>query len=116
MGGQLVQSRVWKQERATITVNTKRKWTIKYLIQYNLGHSDFLEPWVANVWEENGPVVRCKGSTKKPNYIVIFIQYRARGDCHIWHSDNVPAGGADPGLLYDGAPRAESQEEGDGDA
>ena len=52
----------------------------------------------------------------KANYIVIFIQYRARGDCHIRHSDNVPAGGADPGLLYDGAPRAESQEEGDGDA
>ena len=25
MGGQLVQSRVWKQEKATITVNTKRK-------------------------------------------------------------------------------------------
>ena len=53
---------------------------------------------------------------KEANYIVILIHYRARGDCHIWHSDNVPAGGADPGLLYDGAPRAESKEEGDGDA
>ena len=118
MGGQLVQSRVWKQEKATITVNTKRKQIIEYSFQYNLGHSDFLEPWVANVWEENGPVVRCKGATKKAqfNYIAIFIHYRARGDCNIWHSDNVPAGGADPGLLHDGAPRAESQEEGDGDA
>ena len=65
MGGQLVQSRVWKQEKATITVITKRIQTIKYLSQHNLGHSDFLEPWVANVWEENGPVVRCKGATKK---------------------------------------------------
>ena len=53
---------------------------------------------------------------KKLNYIAIFIHYRARGDCHIWHSDNVPAGGADPGLLYDGAPGAESKEKGDGDA
>ena len=49
-------------------------------------------------------------------YTDTLIHYRARGDCNIWHSDNVPAGGADPGLLHDGAPRAESQEEGDGDA
>ena len=49
-------------------------------------------------------------------YDAIFIQYRARGDCHIWHCDNVPAGGADPGGLHDGAPGAESKEEGDGDA
>ena len=57
-----------------------------------------------------------KVSQKRLHSTVTLIDIRARGDCHIWHSDNVPAGGADPGLLYDGAPRAEGQEEGDGDA
>ena len=71
---------------------------------------------MANVWEENGPVVTCKGFKKNLLSTVTLIDFRARRDCHIWHSHNVPAGGADPGLLYDGAPGAESQEEGDGDA